>query len=139
MAGPFQPGPAENLALAAKSFFAGSYDDARRRLAELESLLPAEKRLWPLLGAANLRGGNFSLARDYFQRARAAGFDNEETLALTHAGLALALFSLMDIEGSMEPARRAYDARMRLLGPDSAETLSAANILSGVLIGLDRN
>ncbi|MDR2200343.1 MAG: tetratricopeptide repeat protein [Deltaproteobacteria bacterium] len=127
---------AETLKEAAKAFFAADYGTSRRLLSSLERSLPREAGLLPLLGAVHLREGNFSLARDYFLKAREAPERDPESGSWVDAGLALSYFSLMDLEKALPPARKAYDYRLRVRGENDPGTLSAANVLSGVLIGL---
>jgi tetratricopeptide (TPR) repeat protein len=129
----------KNLKQALSAFFRGDYEPARRGLATLEARHPSERRLLPLLGATHLREGNFSMARDYYGASLAPPLAGPGLKAASEVGLALALFNLMDLEGALPPARSAYQARLSQRGEGDPQTMSAANVLAAVLVGLGRN
>jgi tetratricopeptide (TPR) repeat protein len=121
-----------------ESFLSGSYGIASESFRRLSLLKPNEPLILPLIGASNLRGMNFSLARDNFLEVNKTNLESVNPLAKTSSdlGLALALFNLGDSEKAYPPARGAYEKREDLLGSGDSQTLSAANILSGILIGM---
>jgi tetratricopeptide (TPR) repeat protein len=118
------------------SFFKGEYETARKGLTSLETELPAEGRLLPLLGATHLREGNFSLARDYYTKSLRSPPAGPDSKSICEVGLALALFNLMELENALPHAKGAYEDRLKRKGAGDPETMSAANVLSGTLIGL---
>ncbi|MDR2349121.1 MAG: hypothetical protein LBF41_00655 [Deltaproteobacteria bacterium] len=144
------PGPADEddpeetilLKEGAEAFFKEDYGKASESFRELNDLLPEESfRILPLMGAANLRNMNFSLALECFEEAKVAKRPEDfppDPIAdtATDLGMALALFNMGDLENALPPARAAHNARIKLLGHGNPQTLSAANILAGILIGV---
>jgi hypothetical protein len=121
----------------AAAFGRGEFGSARESFARLRELRPGRETL-AMLAAANLRESNFSIAREHFQQLAADPFPDPGVQGAASLGLALALFNLADLEGALPHAESAYSERLSRLGRASPETLSAANILAGILIGLGR-
>jgi tetratricopeptide (TPR) repeat protein len=121
----------------AGAFAKGDFEKARDSFARLAELKP-ESEVQALLGAANLRASNFSLAKEQFSLLTDPPFGDPDIASSVGLGLALALFNLGDLEGALPHAEAAYADRLKRLGPASTETVSAANILGVLLISLGR-
>ncbi|MDR1164624.1 MAG: tetratricopeptide repeat protein [Deltaproteobacteria bacterium] len=122
----------------ASFFVARAYPRAREAFLALGEARPEDRRLLPLIGATHLREANFSLAKDYFRAAQSPPLKDPRVWTGVDLGLALAHFNLMDLDSALPLADGAYRERLRIFGRAHPETLSAANILAGILIGLGR-
>jgi tetratricopeptide (TPR) repeat protein len=136
-------GPAQSLLLGALAFNQGRYQEALAQWDPLEKARPDNLALGSLAAAAHLRERNYSLAAQKYQKALAApppanSFE-ELARAKDELGLSLALFQLRDYPGAQANAQKAYQTRVKRLGPLRRETLSAANILASALIAQQKN
>jgi hypothetical protein len=130
------------LAEGLRLFLASDFDGSRREFQELAASRPGDSRLMSLLASANLRQSNYGLAKDLYSKALAGPYTNDRDsqllLASDKLGYALAAFQLLDMEEAYPKAEEAWQARAKLLGPESPETMSALTVTGAVLIGLRR-
>ncbi|MDR3153749.1 MAG: hypothetical protein LBW85_05620, partial [Deltaproteobacteria bacterium] len=121
----------------AAAFARGDYPAARESFAGLAALKPSREAT-ALLAAANLRESNFSLAREHYLQIVSPPFNDQDLAESVSLGLALALFNLVEYDEALRHAEAPYRSRLDRLGPGNPETVSAGNILAGILIGLSR-
>ena len=125
----------------AEAFFKDDFQTADTFFALAEDAYPELSDLTSFRAAINLREGNIARARDKYLSALTAktqaGAD-PVSLAADQMGLALALFMLHQIEEALPLAEKAYQARLKTLGSDDADTLSAANRLATILVALQK-
>jgi tetratricopeptide (TPR) repeat protein len=131
-----------DLVAGVNAFGAGQYPKAYQYWSKLAVTYPQCGALMSMMGAANLRERNFSLAAQKFESALALKKSDRDGLlkaARDQLGLALALFQLSQFPQAQKNALLAFDTRKKLLGPANRETLSAAHILATTHMAVQDN
>ena len=141
LAGPAPRSPAAAaLVRGTLAFLDDDPAEAARLFGLAAAACPEDLHLPSFQAAANLRLGNPALALDLYLLAldlkTRAGADALD-LAGDEMGATLALFLLGRPAEAREHVEKAWQSRLKALGPDDPETLAAANRLATTYVSLD--
>jgi hypothetical protein len=134
---------AREMLLGGRAFLNGDPQEAARRFNAVDLLTGGQAPGLPsFLAAASLRQGDSALASaQYLKALEVKRRQGADALAQSADQLGLSLsFFLLHQTGEARPlAEAAYQARLRALGPEAPETLTAANRLATLDLALGRN
>lgn len=134
--------PAGELARGIEAFWGGDLKNSALTFSNLADRFPDIPDLLSFSATANLRLGNAALAVDSYSQVlvkkEAFGASGLE-LSSDRLGLALGLFLLHRPQTAEEPARLAFESRLKSLGAGAIDTVSAANKLAVIYIARQKN